>query len=267
VLKYRLITASVLASLLVWGILSLETGIFAATLAVFVVLAAWEWSALSGWASTGARFGYTLSVIVAMWLGKGLPVVGVMGVSLLWWVVALVWVGWFSVNAEIGARLGWLKAMVGILVLVSTWLVLIHLHTEGEYYLLILLALIWAADSGAYFAGQRWGRTRLAPKVSPGKSREGLYAALAVTFLLAVGTGLGLGLQLQSLVEFVFLGVLTVLYSVLGDLFESMLKRQVGVKDSGHLLPGHGGMLDRIDSLLAAAPIFGLGLYLMGLSA
>ncbi len=142
---------------------------------------------------------------------------------------------------------------------------LVHLHeVYGGVMLLYLLSLVWVADIGAYFGGRRFGRNKLAPAISPGKTREGVIGGLAanlVWMLVVYQLSLGWGLDL---LPFLLLGLATSLFSVAGDLFESVLKREAGVKDSGKLLPGHGGVLDRIDSVIAATPIFITGLILAG---
>jgi phosphatidate cytidylyltransferase len=130
---------------------------------------------------------------------------------------------------------------------------------RGPLWLLFALLLIWAADSGAYFAGVRFGRRKLAPRISPGKSWEGLFGGLAAAMLLSAAMLHWLGLGWAQLPELLLLTVVIVLVSVVGDLFESLLKRHAGAKDSSQLIPGHGGVLDRIDSLLAALPVFVLG--------
>jgi phosphatidate cytidylyltransferase len=130
----------------------------------------------------------------------------------------------------------------------------------GPGYVLFLFLLIWVADIGAYFAGRRWGRRKLALAISPGKTWEGAVGAgaAALAFALAGAAALGLGSRWPG---FVAICMVTVGFSIAGDLFESMMKRQRGLKDSGSLLPGHGGVLDRVDSLTAAAPVFLLGLH------
>ena len=122
------------------------------------------------------------------------------------------------------------------------------------------LVLVWVADAGAYYAGRHWGRTPLSPRLSPGKTREGLYGGIISAAILAVGYGVLFGLTMAVLAAFVLVCALSVLFSVAGDLSESLVKRLAGAKDSGSLFPGHGGMLDRIDSLTAAAPVFALGM-------
>lgn len=155
----------------------------------------------------------------------------------------------------------------GVVVLLGPWLAVVHLHGVapfGPMLVLFLLGLIWIADSAAYFSGRRWGRTPLAPVLSPRKTWAGAYGALigAVLWGLLLVWGLELGWGLAA-VALLICGV-SVAMSIVGDLYESLLKRRRGLKDSGQLLPGHGGMLDRIDSLTAAAPVFALGMFLLG---
>jgi phosphatidate cytidylyltransferase len=155
--------------------------------------------------------------------------------------------------------------LMGVLVLVPSWYALTALRAQeqGLSMLLMLLMLVWGADIGAYVAGKSFGRNKLMPAVSPGKTREGLWGGLAVCALVGAGFSLWLELELPASVYLVLLSVMTGLVSVLGDLLESLFKRERGIKDSGKLLPGHGGVLDRIDSLTAAAPVFLVGLYFL----
>jgi phosphatidate cytidylyltransferase len=149
----------------------------------------------------------------------------------------------------------------GVVVLVAPWVALMGLRDDfGPAYVLFLLLLIWVADTGAYFAGRRWGRRKLAPTISPGKTWEGVFGAGMATLAFAL-VGAAVLEEGARWPGFVAVCMVTVGFSIVGDLFESMMKRQRGVKDSGSLLPGHGGVLDRFDSLTAAAPAFLLGLY------
>ncbi|NOY62238.1 MAG: phosphatidate cytidylyltransferase [Gammaproteobacteria bacterium] len=280
-LKQRLITASILIPLVVWGIFSLSNATFAWILAVIVLAGAMEWAALIGLTQPLQRALYAalvaLCMAVAFLLSKvsGGALFGVLLPALLWWLVALGWLARSDgarnpavANRAMGRAL-LIDCGVGIVLLVPAWLALVLLHgmDGGPGYLLFLMVMIWAADSGAYFSGRRWGRSKLAPSISPGKTWEGVAGGLALVTLLALlGGGMLFGFSIGGLLLFLPLCLLVVLFSVAGDLFESMFKRRIGVKDSGRLLPGHGGVLDRIDSLTAAAPLFLLVLLVMGLS-
>jgi phosphatidate cytidylyltransferase len=272
----RLITAAVLIPLTVWVVLALPTAQLGAILAVFVLLGAWEWSALMGLRGRAARALYCAVVALALVGAAGLVtlpggVLALLAVAALWWAGTLYWLQRHAAAGSAdsdAARAA--KGLAGILTLVPAWAALVVVHggvAGGAYWLLLLLVLIWVADTGAYFAGRRWGRIKLAPRISPGKTREGVYGALAAAALVALAGGAALGLTIGQLVGFILIGLVTVAFSVVGDLFESMMKRHRGVKDSGTLFPGHGGVLDRVDSLTAAAPVFLLGLYLLGVAA
>jgi phosphatidate cytidylyltransferase len=141
------------------------------------------------------------------------------------------------------------------------------LGDTGPYFVLALFVIIWLADSGAYFAGRAFGRHKLSPHVSPGKTWAGVGGAVLATLTAAVLLVWGGASSGAGLAGLLLLAVVVTLVSIGGDLWESRLKREAGMKDSGSLLPGHGGMLDRIDSLLAAAPVFGLGVHLVGVQA
>lgn len=268
-LRQRLLTALVLIPLTVWAVLGLSSGALALLLAMFVLLGAWEWGVLMGLNSHAGRTVYLGLTLLALWvawsvIGRPGVLIGLLVLALAWWITALIWLVRYRPARKDGMAAMAAKGVAGILALTPAWAALVAVHANGRsgaYLLLLLLVLIWAADSGAFFAGRRWGSVKLAPQISPGKTREGVYGALAVAGLWAAAGGLWLGLQGLHLMLFVTLCLVTVLFSIVGDLFESMIKRQRGVKDSGHLFPGHGGVLDRVDSLTAAAPVFVLGLY------
>lgn len=271
-LKQRILTALVLVPLVVWGIISLPSTWLALLFGLVMIQGSWEWSRLMKLEAGGARLAYValvLSGMTACWylftLGGEtwltLPVL-----SLFWWLMALVWVLSFPRTASRWAH-PVVQGAIGLLVLLPAWVAVIGLHASSEngpWLVMFMLSLIWVADSGAYFGGRRWGKRKLAPAVSPGKSWEGVFSALALTGIYAVLAASLFGLSGSQWPAFVALSLVTVMFSILGDLAESMFKRQAGVKDSGTLLPGHGGVLDRIDSITSAAPVFVVGFWLGG---
>jgi phosphatidate cytidylyltransferase len=180
-----------------------------------------------------------------------------------WWLASLRWIARYPDGFDATHPPRWLKAGAGLLVLPGTIAAvgLLHGAPNGVLKLLFALFLIWAADVGAYFAGKAFGRRKLAPRVSPGKSWEGVVGGLALSLVVALVAGAWVfELRGAAWGPFLLLCVAVVLFSIVGDLGESLLKRQAGAKDSGTLLPGHGGVLDRVDSLLAALPAMALGL-------
>lgn len=270
-LKQRLLTAFILIPLVIWGILGLSTHYLSLALTAILAVAAWEWSALMGLRDTFSRVAYVLVqgtlLPFAMQFFEAMPFV-VLGVALLWWFVAMVWLGTSDgevVPAGVGEVV--LQGLVGILVLQPMWIALVTVHANGvlgAQLLLYLLIIVSGADSGAYMFGRLWGKNRLAAKISPGKTWEGVYGAIAATLLFSGAGVWWFGLKGTMIVGFVLLSVATVMFSIVGDLWESLLKRRRDLKDSGNILPGHGGILDRLDSLTAAAPVFCLGMMLQG---
>lgn len=272
-LKWRILTAAVLIPPFVAALYYLDSYWIAFILGVFVAAGAWEWTALAAIRSPIHRIAYTVGLLVLG--GAGVvtvftkPVFAglILGVAALWWVWSLVEL---TVTADgpqgiYGSRFG--RYAGGVFILAPVWIAAVYLHHADPLRpaaLLLLFVLVWVADSAAYFVGRVFGKTKLAPRVSPGKSVEGLLGGLCATLLLAYFWGAwiwkldaGLRLWWTALV-----GVVT-LFSVLGDLVESKFKRLAGVKDSGTLLPGHGGVLDRIDALTAAAPVYVIGWYVL----
>lgn len=269
-LKQRIFTALALAPLVLGAVLLMPNSYLALVFVVILLLGAREWAILSGLPKITGQLSYILVISVflaaaASIMNQSEWILGLLTASVVWWVVILIRLIRFRGNAQLtGFNLS--QGIEGILVLAPAWLSLVLIHRlpqDGPALLVFLFLLIWSADIGAYFAGRRWGRVKLAPQVSPGKTREGVYGAIAGALLWGLILAWWQGMGLQMVLVAVFLCVVTALFSVVGDLFESMLKRQRGMKDSGELLPGHGGMLDRIDSLTAAAPVFLLGLILM----
>ena len=183
--------------------------------------------------------------------------------SILTWLVSIYWIknfpdadNWYNVSLHL---IGFVLISAAVTAIYAVW------HSS-PWWLMYLFLLVWGADSGAYFVGRKFGKKKLAPKVSPNKSVEGLYGGIATTVIIMLVVQYSyLNLTALQLILFLILSVITVFASVLGDLFEFMIKRRAGIKDSGRVLPGHGGVLDRIDSLLAAAPIFATGIYILKL--
>ena len=270
-LRQRVMTAVVLLLLALPALLSRELVWFALFSGVLVAAAAWEWSRLNG--VTGMR-AYASAVLMAagcasLWWVTAVPQVP----ALLWWGALAAWVlggGWalrsgVSGWARVPVGLRW---VLGLVLLWLAWLALNQAKAVGVNHLLSILCLVWVADIAAYFGGRAFGRRKLAPAISPGKSWEGVWSGLLGVLVLALAWmafdrgGLADSPSLYStlqarlgwvglVVVCVFLGAM----SVVGDLFESLVKRAAGAKDSSRLLPGHGGVLDRVDALLPVFPI------------
>ncbi len=260
-LKQRLITAVV--ALLILGLVLFVAPPLVAEIAIALVIlaGAWEWSGFLGAASPATRIFYVIFVAALMAVvGMVWPdgVERVLQVAVAWWVIALIWTFFFPTPIPIVLR--WL---CGALVLVPLYAALVMLFQAAPSLLLFVLLIVWAADIGAYFAGKQFGRVKLAPGISPGKTWEGVIGGLVLVALLCVARSYWFETDLAVIVPFC-LGVAGV--SIVGDLTVSMFKRTAGLKDSGRLFPGHGGVLDRIDSIAAAAPLFALGLSWTGLN-
>lgn len=256
----RLATAAALLGLVLLLLWQATPLVLQGVFGVITLLAAWEWSGLCR-GLRGPRRGLLLIALGSIMLAlHALPVTGASAaftVALLWWVSAL------RLVIRYPAVPGWLEhpgmqAIIIIVALAPAWLALARLDQAGRGLLLLCLALVWAADSGAYVVGRRFGRMKLCPQVSPGKTVEGAAGGLAAAAGAGLAGGFALGLQGWWLAALVGLTVACAAVSVVGDLAESLFKRRAGVKDSSHLLPGHGGVLDRIDALIAAAPLFAL---------
>lgn len=270
-LKQRLITAAILIPLVIWGILKLPTPYLAVVLGLLIAQGGWEWGGLMKLSSTAKRAFYAITVVsslLAAWFfARGVDWLALPLLSLFWWLLAMLWV-WNYPGTAMRWSATWRQFFIGLLILVPAWLAVVALHesgAQGPYWVLYLLTLIWVADSGAYFGGRRFGKHKLAPAVSPGKTWEGVVSALVACTIYAFIAATVFGLAGNQWPPFVVLSLVTVIFSILGDLTESMFKRHAGIKDSGTLLPGHGGVLDRIDSVTAAAPVFVVGLWLTDL--
>jgi len=272
-LKERVITALILLPLVLWCVFGGVAMAFPIFAAAIILVAAWEWTAMMRLASMPARLGFVVLVGALLWHVKaqaltvdasGIKALGpLMAATSVFWLAALVWVRRYPADAQRWDR-PFLMLAIGLLLLVPTWAGLVQLHGQSPWWPMYVLLLVWGADTGAYFAGRRVGKIKLAPAVSPAKTREGLYGGLLTTTLIMLAAAFYLHLAGLQFLLFAAASALTVLASVLGDLFESMVKRRAGIKDSGKIFPGHGGALDRIDSITAAAPVFLTGWWLAG---
>jgi phosphatidate cytidylyltransferase len=262
-LSKRILTAVVLAVIALAILLWLPPWVTVAGLTLLALAGAWEWSAFLLIEARVWRIAYVLLVAALLalaWRFCAAPAVcaAVLGAAVLWWLAALVWIVFAPHRVS-----SWSAAAAGVLALVPSWLALVRLRTapDGPQWVLFALVLVWVADIGAFFVGRRFGRIRLAPEVSPGKTWEGVLGGIAVSVLVAVAGSLWFHVALAA---FVPLCLAAVGFSIVGDLTESLLKRFAGMKDSGSVFPGHGGVMDRIDSITGAAPVLLLGLTLLG---
>lgn len=284
-LLQRIITALILAPLIVLAVFQLPSEYFSLLIGLIALLAAWEWTHLIGINSVLKRGLFLFALILPMlWLHFWTQFLEVMAQLLDWpdirdysgalewlvvppvlfWILAMILIRNLPVGVlKLDMKTGY-KALIGWLVLFATWLFLSRLRAfYGSELTLYFLILIWAADITAYFAGKKYGKTKLSPEISPGKTVQGMYGALIAGFVCAGVLSLIYSFPWMVASDFAMLSVLTVLISIYGDLFFSVVKRQRGVKDTGSILPGHGGILDRIDSLIAAIPFFYAGIILI----
>ncbi len=265
-LRTRVLTAAALAAVLLVVLFSLPPLVGAVLFAAVLLLGAWEWAQFAGLRSWPGRIGYVFAtglLCAAGWYGTRATAqwLALMAAAAVWWAVAFLWL---SLAPARVTRLA--AALAGPCVLVPAWVGLARLlqlasPVPGAALLFYMLLVVWASDIGGYFAGRWFGRLKLAPAVSPNKTWEGAIGGA----LLALGVA-ALGARWFGYPPgpFTALGLVVVLSSMVGDLAESMFKRFAGLKDSGGLLPGHGGMLDRVDSITAAVPFFVLGLSWFG---
>lgn len=269
-LMQRVITALVLLPLLLGVIWFAPTPWLYAALSCAGLLIAWEWTGLMRWQGHAPRrYAYlavTAAILAAVWLAPASVRIWLFAAAAMWWLGAFFLLPGFPQNLQRHPPGPAAMGVLGVLLISSTLLALAMLHARGPLTLIYLFFLIFAADTGAYFAGRNFGKHKLAPNVSPGKTVEGAIGGLLLCGVWALVGGVFIfnaeGAALGSLL---LLSLLVAVVSIVGDLTESMFKRVAGLKDSGNILPGHGGILDRADSILAAAPVMVLGLQLLGL--
>ena len=261
-IRTRVMTALALAAGMVAVVLLLPTFATKLVLTVGVLAGAWEWSAFLRAASKLVRGGYVLSIAVLLAVAwrctaesAGLDLL--LALAILWWCVALCWILFAPRRVA-----PWSAALAGIFALVPAWVALMRFLdlVNGAQWMLFVFILVWVADMGAFFFGRRFGRLRLAPAVSPGKTWEGVLGGMFLSCIVAVCASFWFEVSLGF---FLPLCLTSVAFSIVGDLTESLLKRYAGIKDSGSVFPGHGGVMDRIDSVTGAAPVllFGLTAY------
>lgn len=265
-LMQRILTAIVLIPIFLALLFFLTPFGFAILTAIITLLAAWEWSKLIGIYQHGLRLLYLLLIVLLIGFAIFVHVVIIFALACLFWLAALIMIILYPRLSNWWSKHIFWRCIMGCFVLIPCWTAINFIRANFKIEtLLFLFILIWGADSAAYGIGKMWGKNKLAPLVSPGKSIQGLVAALVFAVIAALIMQWLFQVPINIWVWGTMLSIITVLFSIIGDLFESMLKRQAGLKDSSQLIPGHGGILDRIDSLTAAAPIFALGTILMGL--
>jgi phosphatidate cytidylyltransferase len=271
-LKTRIVTAAVLIPAVLAALFLLSPRMWGGVALAVMALGAFEWARLTGmtaprWAAVVGGvllIGLFLLFSPAAGFARGWPdpiVYAVCGVAGAFWVlVATPWV-----VARWPTQQRALMTLVGWIVLLGAWMAVVELQARSPWLVLAAMAIVWIADTAAYFSGRAFGKHKLAPQVSPGKTWEGVfgawvavavYAAILVRF--APDAGFRLAVTPLTVAAWIAFALVLAAVSVVGDLFESLLKRHANVKDSGALLPGHGGILDRVDALLAAMPLAAL---------
>jgi phosphatidate cytidylyltransferase len=280
--KTRLLAALIMAPAAIAAILLLSTPWIVALTAVIFLAGLWEWFELAEIEDTLARtvllVAHLALMVAIVWASRSasgfsyvlFQLASVIGV--VWWLLALLWLRRyeFASNHETWAR--FFKLAAGALAVIPAWCALAWIHAtnpNGHVWLFTALAIVWAADSAAYFAGRHFGGTvfkgrKLAPRISPNKTIEGLAGGVLAGVLIGIAGSLLAGASGAQVPMVALVALAATLASVVGDLYESLLKRHAGVKDSGHLIPGHGGILDRIDGVVAALPVFALGKAMFG---
>jgi phosphatidate cytidylyltransferase len=266
-LLQRVLTALLLAPLVIVLILFVPTAWFAVAVAVAFLAALWEWGALSGLQNHVLRSVLLLTAALALWglwsvrltaAGPGIVLVGA-----VWWVVVCIWLRHFTFAAAPTPENRALKLVAGACVILPAWMALVLVHSRvphGQWWTLLALLIVWAADIGAYASGRTFGGRKLAPQISPGKTWAGAYGALVAGVIVMLAGAWLLDVRDARLLALGAVAVVMVSVSIVGDLLESLMKRHARVKDSGTLFPGHGGLMDRLDSVFAAMPVFAAGL-------
>lgn len=260
ILKTRVLTALILLPLLIAAIIWLPLLYFTFVLAAFLLIGAWEWSALAGLTQLYEKVLYLFLIAAALVGASFLNITLVLFFVALYWLWILVGVVSYQLyGMAAGFQLRSVRFITGFPVLMGAWVAVMSLKTHpglGSPWLLLVLAIIFAADTGAYFSGRFFGKKLLCSKVSPKKTWEGFFGGLVLSLCVAVIGGYYFALPLKFYFSLMIVALLTFLFSVIGDLGVSLLKRVAGLKDSGKIFPGHGGLLDRLDSVASATVFF-----------
>lgn len=264
-LASRVITALIIIPLVMIAIITLPLIWFIIFTGLFLLYAAWEWTYLMGVQSLAKRIAYLFILGLFAYVPWLIPTYWILLIGVMLWVFLSIWVMKYPKGQALWKQHRLISGVIGLVMLFCCWVSLIGVRSgeQGIYNLLLLLIIVSSADTGAFFIGKIWGKTKLIEKVSPNKTKAGFYGGVLIALCLAFCFAFIFQLELFFSPLFGLLVLISVVMSVMGDLLESMAKRIQGIKDSGHLLPGHGGLLDRIDSLIAAAPFFALGVGLI----
>lgn len=270
-LKTRVITALVLVALLLPALFYLPQNYWALLVAAFIGIAAWEWGALLGWRAAGrvvlGAVTALICVVVSLLDPAAIGNEGAGGMATEWVLAAyaasaifwcLIMPFWLFRKWSLVGPIG---LLVGAVVLLPTWLAMVQLRVFGSGVLLGIFAVVWMADIAAYFSGKAFGKHKLAPSISPGKTREGAIGAVLGVVIYGLLVRQIFSLDVLSLPLWILSLIGITAISIVGDLYESLLKRKAGIKDSSNILPGHGGVLDRIDSLTSTLPVVALLLF------
>lgn len=269
-LLHRILTAIPLAIIVIWMVFYQPTSIFVYLLFLVGLISGYEWARLGGLVPVAAKAAYAIAVTLIAWVVINAfyqqAYLFVVVATMVWFLIAF-YMKSLSPKAA-STVLAPAKLVLGLIIIpmAVVAMTMIHAVDRGPEWLFYGLLLVWIADISAYFSGKKFGRIKLAPTISPGKTREGLYGALLATTLYTVVASVYFGLGVKPASLLLMLSIVLTLISVVGDLYLSFLKRESGLKDSGVILPGHGGMLDRIDSLLAAMPLLFTGIHWLSLN-
>lgn len=274
-LKQRIITSLILAPLALWALFGLSDTNFLILFSLIFLAGAWEWTSLAEIKTISSKVIFMLLLagsMAASWVMVNACSNAVLIIQIsivILWALIFAWIVAYEkgiIKHQIHPRI---RLLLGLVLLPAPVLGLAFLLFNLEHdrlMIMLLFLLIWGADVAAYTAGRLYGKNKLAPNVSPGKTWEGVIGAVIMTTIVSLVAGLIMGSAFLPMAKLIIFCLAVMWFSIVGDLFESVLKRQTGIKDSSHIIPGHGGVLDRIDSLISATPLYVAGVYLLGIS-